>query len=456
VNDPLARRFCPSWLRRFVQGEDGMITVQNLFLTVAACAIGAAGLDVTSFFQARTELQVAADVAAHSALYRRNQSSVTPGAARTDAIARVQYGMPSSRFGEVVNAADITFGTYNPASKTFTANETSRRAALAIAGRNEADDNAVSSFLFRIVGIDQVDVRTEAVAVRYSPGCLTNGFAAKNAVKITSGNQFFDDFCIHSNSRVELNNSNGFETGVVVSMPNTSDLKMPSAGWTSNTGLVEALREGQYDFQILDRIATGDDLQVQLRTMGTVDQEEFAPWLHYSTLNTVNKTTVTPADFTRPAGSVYSITGCGGKDLTLGPGTYHDMILTTDCSIKMSGQVILDQAIISTTSTDSKSVHANSGGGSSIQIGRYDTRCTPGGEAAIITRGGVDTSATLSMYGGQIIASGTVNFAAHLEGYGLSIVSGNEILGNTDIDAYGCPTTGMEHAIEGRYFRLAL
>ena len=68
-------------MQHFARDESGVMSVYNLFLTVACCAIGAAGVDVTHFYTARTELQVAADIAAHSALYLRYNGATAGGRA---------------------------------------------------------------------------------------------------------------------------------------------------------------------------------------------------------------------------------------------------------------------------------------------------------------------------------------------------------------------------------------
>ena len=71
---------------------------------------------------------------------------------------------------------------------------------------------------------------------------------AEDVVEIQSNNSYFNGFCIHSNSWVEVNNNNFFEPGTIVSMPDMDDLVVPNDGLDEekNEGLVDALREGKY------------------------------------------------------------------------------------------------------------------------------------------------------------------------------------------------------------------
>lgn len=82
-------------VRQFLRRESGSITIHGLFTFVGCCMIGAIGPDVTHIYVARTQLQVAAVIAVHSAMYQMHQGR-TPAQAWADATRAVQYGMPHS------------------------------------------------------------------------------------------------------------------------------------------------------------------------------------------------------------------------------------------------------------------------------------------------------------------------------------------------------------------------
>ena len=113
-------------VRRFISIQDGAGTIFALFLFVITGMIGALGLDYTRLVSARTELQVAADLAAHGALYYLDDRSNDAASAKAKAIELVETGMPNSDFGNVLTTEDIHFGTWDYDTLTFTVDETSR------------------------------------------------------------------------------------------------------------------------------------------------------------------------------------------------------------------------------------------------------------------------------------------------------------------------------------------
>ena len=70
----------PRFLRRFLQEEGGVISVQNLFILFGAGLVSAQAVDVTQLYATRTQIQVAADVAAHAACDARRRHRVDASA----------------------------------------------------------------------------------------------------------------------------------------------------------------------------------------------------------------------------------------------------------------------------------------------------------------------------------------------------------------------------------------
>lgn len=123
--------------------------------------------------------------------------------------------------------------------------------------------------------------------------------------------------------------------------------------------------------------------------------------------------------------------------------------IVTNCAIKFGQGTILENTVIATTNTGSKSIDSPS----SLQIGRNDN-CATGGGAQILTMGGVSLAADMRMYGGQIIAKNNVSFAANADGIeGGSIISGGEISGTSNTTMGFCGD-GMEDSFRADYFRL--
>lgn len=485
------------FVRRFARDEQGIMTVYNLFLTVAACAVGAAGLDVTHFYAARTQLQVAADISAHAALYTRRHGR-SEGEAKAAAIGAVTYGMPEATYGTVLEPADIVFGTWDATTKRFTpqpASSTVIPSAVRVT-TNRAEENPVGSLLFRIVGIDKMDMVVAATYTTYYPPCLSEGLVAEQVVDIQSNNSFFKGLCVHSNAHVEMNQNNTFELGTVVSMPDTSALVIPSSGMTKNEGLEQALREGSYVLKELDRLRPGAQLDQGVlpydEAISTLGHDQ-TPWflsaiapipLHPGSYGPssfipgrVHRVTCgdSRSDGNGNSGAGSNRSGNGNKNgggndnggsttigavltngLTLTGGTYSQIVIITDCPVNLSGQVAMEDVILYTTNDSDTSITASSGRDGLI-LGK-DDGCEERGGATILTRGGMHAAAKLQMYGGQVRLLGDFHYAsggnAEVTGEGVSVVAGGSIRGTTHINISACGEN-MDQSFETAFFRLA-
>ena len=96
---------CADKVGEFSKNQDGGMTVLGLYVSVAMFILGGLAVDVSSLIAARTQLQVAADLAAHAALYSREKNSAAD--ARADALALVQASFPNAAFGDLVVPPDV-------------------------------------------------------------------------------------------------------------------------------------------------------------------------------------------------------------------------------------------------------------------------------------------------------------------------------------------------------------
>ena len=87
----------PETLSNFSGEEDGGMTALGLYLTVAMLVLGGLAVDVTSLIAARTQLQVAADFAAHAALYTREMNNELE--AKAKAIELTEASFPTLALG---------------------------------------------------------------------------------------------------------------------------------------------------------------------------------------------------------------------------------------------------------------------------------------------------------------------------------------------------------------------
>jgi Flp pilus assembly protein TadG len=425
---------------RFRRREDGGLTVLNLFFLATIGILAGIAIDVANVVSARTQLQATADAAAHAALVEREWHTKQEATDRALAIAL--QNMPKERFGEVLKPQNIIFGDYDRATGTFTEDVNSRNAVLVQTERLDQNNNAISTFLLQFVGLWNWDVRTSSIFETFVPTCLLEGFVAQDVVDIQSNNSYFNGFCIHSNAYVSINNNNFFQSGTVVSMPDTSlmQVSITGNGEDKNEGLEEALHEGKWFIKILNRL---DQIVV-----GVQDRQSRFARDYTKNFNVVNltKNTVDPSDLTK--GRIYKVS-CNSKFI-FNSGIYDEVVFIADCPIQFKNGAEFHSSIIITTDTSAKSMYAPN----NLTLGLADN-CAPGGGSQLITYGGFEVASSLELHGSQIIAAGDVTFSANANGIqGASIVSGGRIDGTSNMNFSFCGS-GMEHNLLAEYFRLA-
>lgn len=421
---------------RFLRKEDGGMTALGLMLLLCALTFSGLALDVSFAYKTRTELQIAADAAAHAALYTRELESLDD--ARQAALDLVEAQLPASVYGTVLTADDIQFGRFDETTRVFTPDNSQRGAVMVNTSRYASKNNAAPSFLLNLVGKESWDIETGAVFSAYRPACLREGIVAQGRVDMQSNNDFDNGFCIHSATHVEFNNGNDFESGTVVSMPNPNDLV---GSYTSNPGLEEAVREAHFRLRIVDRI---DDIIDGLYEADA----RYVP--DYITSKQAISLKAKDADAsTLKKGRIHHVTCNGGQKLMLKMPVLKSVVILTNCKVSFGGGIKLEDVLIATTNTDPKSVSSSA----DLSVGRDDD-CDEGGGAQIVTKGGMEFPAKLNMFGGQLLAKGDVEFAANADGMeGASIVAGGEIEGTSNANMGFCGS-GMEDNFEADYFRL--
>lgn len=420
--------------------DSGSITVLGLFLFIITLMISAYAVDYWNAVRDRTLLQVNTDATAHAALVTREFG--TASAAITQAMAVAYANMPKSKYGDIVDASDITFGTWDATSRTFTANPNSRAAVRVTMHQTTSAGNPLPTFLFKLVGINSFDISTKSIFEAYYRGCMTEGFVANYAVDLQSNNSYENGFCIHSNDIVSINSNSYFEPGVQVTMPDPSTIQLPSSGFTSDPGLQQALGADSWDIRILselDTIISGLSMGSALETPSYI-------------------TNPTPVSYTQgkigngdlTSGNIYTASCNGNSPLNISAGTtLSNVVLVTNCMINFGSNVQLHDVVIADTNTNNKSITGASG----LQVGLNDN-CAPGGGAQIITDGGMDFPSAMSMFGGQLIAKGDVSFSADGNGVdGASVISGGTVSGTSNMTMAYCGT-GMENNFQAEYFRM--
>lgn len=459
----------------FCTSEDGGMTAAGLIFTMVFLAVGGLAVDVSNAISQRTHLQVTADAVAHTALYVRNYTlNATPEDAIAAALDLGEDNMPQARFGTVLTANDIEFGTWNRVSRSFTPDPNSRSAVRVWTHRTAADQNEVVTYLLKFAGFDSFDVRTASVFETFVPDCLREGFVAEDMVDIQSNNSYFDGFCIHSNDIVSINSNNYFEPGTVVSMPDSSRLDLPGSGYETNDGLTQALRYGAMQIRLINALRevptgpfqTGSAAMWNYIQLATRDGQ-----LDYLTAPPRTITIVNGQP--RPGGAGADAVEAGrdlldrAGALALRPNAVNyvncsstsmqlqirqlltNMVMITNCQMNFGSGGALENGLIATLHTGAASI----AGASDTRIGRIDD-CAAGGGAQLITLGGMNFASGVSIHGGQLIALREIEFAANGDGLrGTSIISGDTVSGTSNM-SMGLCGSGMEDNLSLDYFRM--
>ncbi|MBM1221243.1 hypothetical protein JQU17_13495 [Ponticoccus sp. SC2-23] len=427
--------------RRFTKDTTGSTTVMSLFSFITLAGVSALAIDVSHVYNKRIELQIAADMAAHAALY--NREGMTADDAKAEALALVRHSLPPEHAGHLLTADTIGFGRWEDGE--FVYDEDANSAVMVQTSRTADLGNPVYSFLAQWIGQDAWDVRANSTFVTYRPMCFREGFVAEGVVDIQSNNAYFNGFCLHSNEYVSLNSNNTFEPGTIVSMPDTADLDMPNSGFDTNEGLEEALRSGAYRLRILNDI---DEIFDGLRTYGSEYTPDYIT--SYEVLSLYDRRPTTD-DFVEGHITLHS---CPGTKATIQAGSTNalrNVVIVSDCEIKFENGLELQNVVVATTSTSATSFNSSSG----LKVG-LDDDCAEGGGAQLLTYGGMNFASGLHMYGGQLIALKDIEFAANANGIqGASMVAGGMIDGTSNMNMGFCGS-GMEDNFEVDYYRLAI
>ncbi len=152
--------------RRFLRDQRGSaITLFAVFLMVGA-GFAAIVIDGGYLYSLKSKLQTTADAAVLVAVSELPDTDV----ARTAAVVMAGKNMPSGEHGAVLANADVVTGNWDSGTRTFTAGATPLNAVRVVTRRSQVNGNAAGLFFARVLGFNQVDVKTTAIARLPSAG----------------------------------------------------------------------------------------------------------------------------------------------------------------------------------------------------------------------------------------------------------------------------------------------
>ena len=428
----------------FQKNEDGGMTLLGLYMGAGALIVGGLAVDGAQLMSTRTQLQVAADFAAHAALYTREHKDAQE--AKAKAIELTRGSFPSLAFGKLLTEDNIHFGTYDAASQVFTIDENQREAVYVQTERLSSNANPVTSFLMQFVGFKDWDVLTPSVFEVYRPHCLRDGWVGDDTVDSQSNNYFHEGFCIHSNTEVEINSGSIYESGVTVSAPDGyRDVIVPTSGYESNDGLYEAIDGHYYPLRIFTQL---DAIYKGIYDV-TGESEYSRPYLINLVAVPLLTRTLSASDFV--PGFIYTAECSGNQQLQIdATPVVRDIMIDTNCKISFKEGSALENVVIWTTNTSDRSINSPN----DLRLGK-DDNCDPANGVNIVTYGGFEVAAGLEIYGSQVLAKGPIQFSAKSDGVqGGSFISLQTVDGTSNTSMGICANNGGE-VFEVDLFRMA-
>ncbi len=460
---------------RFLRDESGGYTIWSLIWFSLYVAMGGLAVDVTDAYRNQTMLQSTADVSALAAV----MSLPDQNDALAQALAYAIDNMNPSINGNVLKDAEVIFGNWDFATRTFTPGTTAPDAVRVITRRDDANNNPLATNFLRILGLwglpmDRWNISVEAIATRYIPDCLRDGLIARGVVAISSNNNFVNEICIHGQDHVKVQNGNFWQPGVEVSMPYLGDMPQMETriGLAKNEGLAQALWEGDLDPKMVDLVPgivdtllgpALDDVDVETNI---IPDYITYPSVGYPEVVTVPLSSFDIASLAIPAlvdsdgneihgpGKIYHVTCSPNKNFDI-PGDLilRDMVIISDCKINVGGDTLLTDVTLASTGGNGKVSNANISFSSGVSLGRHDG-CAPGGGVRLFTTQSIHSAAKMTMNGVQMVAMGDIHISAQADGANGIVAQAGGDIKVTSNNTYGLCGGDADSIFTAWYYRL--
>ena len=430
-----------AWYHKFRTDESGGLSVMMMPWIMLFLAVSGLATDTTRAFQVQTMLQGTADAAALAA----SIDLPNKNAATDTALEYVEKNLPSSIYGKVASAADLSFGRWDEDNHIFLEGESPPDSVRIKVQQSVANGNPVLTTLLRIIGVTHWDLTRYAIAQKFTPSCFRDGLIARGYVDTSSNNQYYKNFCIHGEQGVMLQSGGYFEPGTTVSMPDLSLLQLPSSGLSSNQGLKEALIEARLNPRMVDHVP--DIIQEYLDPKSGIIPDYIdrsQPVIEVDWKYNLNNSI---------PGRIYHVVCPPKKQIGIpSQQVLSKVIVIADCQIGVPAQADMEDVVLASwapASNDGANIHFSS----NIDLGRHDN-CADGGGVKIFTTESLFFSSSVNYNGVQIVSSKDVTLGSSDEGVkGISVQArGNIYLSSNNM--YGLCSGGDPLLITQPFYRL--
>ncbi len=358
----------------FLQDQRGSVFAIMGVSIVMAAGIAALTIDMGYLYVLKGRLQATADFATMAAVVQLPDEN----AARTTALEYAAKNMPASEHGGVLANADVVAGNWDAGTRTFTPGDTPVNAVRVVTRRAQANGNAAGLFFASVLGFQQVDIETAAIAALKSNGCLSSGIMAAGNVQLDQNVTIGNNYCIYSDQGVHFDKDGTVEAGSYIVSPDITNITYDPGFSAPANALVEATHDvstAANAGQLIDDIENGIS---------------WPPFID-------NVQVVASLPDNPVAGTAYVI---------------NDNVLIINKNVTASDVVI--------------AVRGNISWGQNGVIQHSNPGCTNGDPAiAVVATGDIELGQNSTVYGAQLITAGNLYLRQQSSFTGSAIVDGN-------------------------------
>lgn len=391
---------------RFLRDEAGGAgSAWGLFMAAIFILIGGVATDYSFGHLIKADMQSAADAAALAAL----QDLPNKTAAVQSAIDYAKANDPKQSFN--VSESNVTTGRWDTVTGTFVAGAHPTNAVKVVLDRSGADATQVKSFLMRLAGVKSFDVRASAIAA-IRPRCFGGRIFSKKVLTGNSNSSVSDNFCLHGEGGVDINNNNTFEAGTEISNGPGSMFKTGN----KNPGIDLARRETSRELKMLDEI---DSIYSGVRT-GT---SHLPPWINNGPIHVPNL----PAYPSK--GTIYVVSG----NVSITSGTsLEEIAIVTNGKISVNSNIVMKKVVLAASGEIDINSNVDIGSSGYCGTGEFDSY--------IVSKNDVKFNSNNELRGVQIAAKRDFVFNSNsVVTDGIVVEAGGDVDFNSNLNFGGCP-----------------
>ncbi|GJD95818.1 TadG family pilus assembly protein [Methylobacterium iners] len=154
-------------LRSLSRDEGGSFLIIGALSMPILLGVSAFAVDLGNAYYLENRLKIAAEAAALGTVLAIPNNA----AAQQKGVDLAAKNVPAY-LGVVTRTADVTIGTYEPKTRTFTPSASDQNAVRVVAKVTQENGNALETFFGRFLGKPTLDLTATAIAVRVTPACL--------------------------------------------------------------------------------------------------------------------------------------------------------------------------------------------------------------------------------------------------------------------------------------------